>query len=55
MQEVLAVLYAFQSKRLLLNSILNSSIFASAHFLSSIVVVLSYDPRMAKFIKFLKT
>ena len=38
----IAVLYALQSKRPLLNSILSSSILASAHFLSSIVVVLAF-------------
>jgi nickel/cobalt transporter (NicO) family protein len=38
----IAVLYALQSKRQLLNSILSSSILASAHFLSSIVVVLAF-------------
>lgn len=38
----IAVLYALQSKRPLLSSILSSSILASAHFLSSIVVVLVF-------------
>ena len=38
----IAVIYAFQSKRPLLSSILSSSILASAHFLSSIVVVLAF-------------
>ena len=38
----IAVLYALQSKRPLLNSILSSSILALAHFLSSIVVVLAF-------------
>jgi nickel/cobalt transporter (NicO) family protein len=38
----IAVLYALQSKRLLVNSISSSSILASAHFLSSIVVVLVF-------------
>jgi ABC-type nickel/cobalt efflux system permease component RcnA len=38
----IAVLYALQSKRPLLSSILSSSIIASAHFLSSIVVVLAF-------------
>jgi ABC-type nickel/cobalt efflux system permease component RcnA len=38
----IAVLYALQSKRPLLNSIISSSILASAHFLSSIVVVLAF-------------
>jgi len=38
----IAVLYALQSNRPLLNSILSSSILASAHFLSSIVVVLAF-------------
>jgi nickel/cobalt transporter (NicO) family protein len=38
----IAVLYALQSRRQLLNSILSSSILASAHFLSSIVVVLGF-------------
>ena len=38
----IAVLYALQSKRPLLSSILSSSILASAHFLSSIVVVLAF-------------
>jgi ABC-type nickel/cobalt efflux system permease component RcnA len=38
----IAVLYALQSKRPLLKSILSSSILASAHFLSSIVVVLGF-------------
>ena len=38
----IAVLYALQSKRPLLSSILSSSILASAHFLSSVVVVLAF-------------
>jgi nickel/cobalt exporter len=38
----IAVLYALQSKRPLFSSILSSSILASAHFLSSIVVVLAF-------------
>ena len=38
----IAVLYAFQTKTPLLNSILSSSILGSAHFLSSIVVVLGF-------------
>ncbi len=38
----IAVLYALQSKRPLLSSILSSGILASAHFLSSIVVVLAF-------------
>ena len=38
----IAVLYALQSKRPLLNSILSSSILSLAHFLSSIVVVLAF-------------
>jgi nickel/cobalt transporter (NicO) family protein len=38
----IAVLYALQSKRPLFNSILSSCILASAHFLSSIVVVLAF-------------
>ncbi|HLN35658.1 MAG TPA: nickel/cobalt transporter [Nitrososphaeraceae archaeon] len=37
-----AVLYSLQSKRPLLSSILSSGILASAHFLSSIVVVLAF-------------
>ena len=38
----LAVLYSIRSKRPLLTSILSSCILASAHFLSSIVVVLAF-------------
>ena len=38
----IAVLYALQSKRPLLRSILSSGILAMAHFLSSIVVVLAF-------------
>jgi ABC-type nickel/cobalt efflux system permease component RcnA len=38
----IGVLYALQSKRPLLSSILSSSILASAHFFSSIVVVLAF-------------
>jgi ABC-type nickel/cobalt efflux system permease component RcnA len=38
----IAILYALQNKRPLLRSILSSSILASAHFLSSIVVVLAF-------------
>ena len=38
----IAVLYALQSKRPLLSSILSSSILAIGHFLSSIVVVLAF-------------
>ena len=38
----IAVLYALQSKKPLFSSILNSGILASAHFLSSIVVVLAF-------------
>lgn len=38
----IAVLYSLQSKRPLLSGILSSSILASAHFLSSIVVVLAF-------------
>ena len=38
----IAVLYALQSKRSLFSSILSSGILASAHFLSSIVVVLAF-------------
>ena len=38
----ISVLYALQSKRPLLSSILSSIILASAHFLSSIVVVLAF-------------
>lgn len=37
----IAVLYALQNKRPIVSSILNSSILASAHFLSSLVVVLT--------------
>ena len=37
-----AVLYALESKRPLLSSILSSGILASAHFLSSLVVVLAF-------------
>ena len=38
----IAVLYSIQSTRPLINSILSSSILASAHFFSSIVVVLAF-------------
>jgi nickel/cobalt transporter (NicO) family protein len=38
----IAVLYSIRSKRPLLTSILSSCILASAHFLSSIVVVLAF-------------
>ena len=38
----IAVLYALQSKRPLLSSILSSGILAMAHFLSSLVVVLAF-------------
>ncbi len=38
----IAVLYSLRSKRPLLSSILSSGILASAHFLSSIVVVLAF-------------
>jgi len=38
----IAVLYALQSKRPLLHSIVSSSILAMGHFLSSIVVVLAF-------------
>ena len=38
----IAVLYALQSKRPLLSSILSSNIIASAHFLSSLIVVLAF-------------
>ena len=38
----IAVLYALQSKRPLLSSIISSSILAMGHFLSSIVVVLAF-------------
>ena len=38
----IAVLYALQSKRPLVSSILSSSMLASAHFLSSLIVVLAF-------------